>query len=241
MTRTLSYRDAVVLLGGDPPAVVALDRAFGGALSLATGGVSNTVLSIFDAQGRIIGLGRDLVLGLRDRLRGARRADRTRRLEAAHTIVVVTAYFEALADAQLPIAVSELRLTRQDQLMLADSPAQAQNFLEVLLAVAPPRPSPHLPYEDFLGALRQWYVLLSSRLASFASGLAVWDRLDDAGRAQAERIITVKVCEEAVIRFGELYSQLARDIPEFGFWSGQRPGGQACRCDLTSPATWREC
>ena len=221
MTRTLSYRDAVVLLGGDPPAVVALDRALGGALSLATGGASDTVLSIFDAQGRIIGLGRDLVHGLRDRLRGARRADRTRRLEAAHAVLAVTAYFEALADARLPMAVSELRLTRQDQLMLADSPARAGKFLEVLLAVAPPRPSPHLPYEDFLGVLRQWYELLSSRLVSFASGLAVWDRLDDAGRARAERVIAVEVCEEAVSRFGELYSRLARDIPEFGFWSGQ--------------------
>ncbi len=126
MSRTLSYRDAVVLLGGDPPAVAALDRMLGGALSLATGGVSGTVLSIFDAQPRIIGLGRDLLFGLRDRLQGIRRADRTRRLEAAHAVIVVTAYFEALADAQLPVRASELRLTRQDQLSLAGVPDHAR-------------------------------------------------------------------------------------------------------------------
>jgi hypothetical protein len=220
MTKSLSYRDAVVLLGGDPPAVAALDRALGGALSLATGGVSTTVLSIVDAQPRIIGLGRDLVLGLRDRLRGVRRADRTRRLEAAHAVIVVTAYFEALADAQLPAALGELRLTRDDQLSLAGVPDRAQEFLDALLGLAPPMPSPHLPYEDFLAALRQWYGLLSSRLVSFATGLPGWDRLDDAGRAQAEQVITAAVCEEAVSRFRELYLRLSLDIPEFGFWSG---------------------
>jgi hypothetical protein len=54
--RLLGYRDAVRLLGGDPPVLAALDRALGGALSLATGGVSDTVLNVFDVQGRILRL-----------------------------------------------------------------------------------------------------------------------------------------------------------------------------------------
>jgi CheY-like chemotaxis protein len=221
MGGTLGYRDAVVLLGMDPPAVAALDRALGGALSLATGGASDKVLSIVDAQGRIVGLGLDLVRGLRDRLRGVRRVERTRRLEAAHAVIVVTAYFEALAEAQLPFAVSDLELTRQEQMRLAGASAQVGGFLDALLTAAPPRPAAHLPYERFLGALRQWYAQLSARLVSLASGLAVWDGLDDTSRAQAERMLSGQVCDRAVGRFGELYSQLARDIPEFGFWSGQ--------------------
>jgi hypothetical protein len=56
----VSYRDAVVLLGGDPPALAALDRVLAGALSLGTGGVSDVALSVFDAQPRIVLLGRDL-------------------------------------------------------------------------------------------------------------------------------------------------------------------------------------
>ena len=112
MARTLAYRDAVRLLGGDPPALVALDRALGGALALATGGVSDSVLSVVDAQGRVIRLGRDLVRGLRDQVRGARRVDRTQRLEAAHVVLAVTAYFEALAAAPLPFDPGELKLTQ---------------------------------------------------------------------------------------------------------------------------------
>lgn len=231
VARTLNYRDAIVLLGGDPPAVVALDRALGGALSLATGGVSGTVLSVFDAQGRIIGLGRDLVLGLRDRLRGVRRVDRTRRLEAAQAVIVVTAYFEALAAAPLPFTISELKVTRQEQLHLAGVSSPAQGFLDALLMLAPPGPTAHLPYESFLDALGQWYVQLSSRLVAFASGLAVWDGLDGASRAQAERVLGKEVCDAAVSRFGVLHAQLALEIPEFGFWSGQTEH-QATRAEV---------
>jgi hypothetical protein len=236
VARTLNYRDAVVLLGGDPLAVVALDRALGGALSIATGGVSDKVLSVFDAQGRIIGLGRDLLLGLRDRLRGVRRVDRTRRLEAAQAVIAVTAYFEALAAARLPFATSELKLTRQEQLSLAGAWSPAQGFLDALLTVAPPGPAAHLPYELFLEELRQWYVQLSSRLSASARGLAVWQALDDTGRVRAERVLGKEVCDAAVSRFEELYAQLALEIPEFGFWSGQIEH-QATRAEIRRALT----
>jgi hypothetical protein len=221
VARTLNYRNAVVLLGGDPLAVEVLDKALGVTLSIATGGVSDKVLSVFDAQGRIIGLGRDLLSGLRDRLRGVRRVGRTRRLEAAQAVIVVTAYFEALAAAQLPFATSELKFTRQEQLSLAGASSPAQEFFDALLTVAPPGPAAHLPYELFLNELRQWYVQLSSRLGAFARGLPVWHALDQTGRMQAELVLRREVCDAAVSRFEELYAQLALEIPEFGFWSGQ--------------------
>ena len=221
MARALAYRDALRLLGGDPPALAALDRALGGALALATGGVSDMVLSVVDAQGRVIRLGRDLVMALRDQVRGERRVDRTQRLEAAHVVLAVTAYFEALAGASLPFATDELKLTRQEQLRLAGASETAPRFVDALLIVAPPRPSPHLPYEWFLDELTQWYKQLSARLLSFAHGLAMWDGLDETARARSTQILGEKVCDQATARFGELYAQLAREVPEFGFWSGQ--------------------
>jgi hypothetical protein len=231
MGRTLSYRDAVVLLGGDPPAMAALDRALGGALSIATGGASDAAMSLVDAQGGIVRLGRDVAAGLRDRLRGVTRADRTRRLEAAHTVLAVTAYFEALADAPLPFALRDLQLTRRDQVRLAGGSAPTREFLAALLTVGPPRPAPYLPYEDFLGALRRWYGQLSSRLAAYVRGLAVWDGLGDAERAQAERALGEDLCRDAGDRFEQLYARLAVEVPEFGFWSG-RVEHQATRTEV---------
>jgi hypothetical protein len=229
--KALGYRDAVVLLGGNPPALAALDRALGGALSVATGGVSGAVLSLFDAQGRIIRLGRDLVSGLRGRLRGAGRVDRMQRLEAAHAVIVVTAYFECLATAPLPFAVGDLRITRRQQVVLAGLESPAQEFLEALLAAAPPRPAPHLPYERFPDVLEDWYGQLSSRLLAFARGLDLWDALDDDGRAAAEQVLGDALCTAAAGRYQELYAQLALEVPEFRFWSDQIEH-QATRADV---------
>jgi hypothetical protein len=256
----VSYRDAVILLGGDPPALAALDRVLAGALSLGTGGVSDVALSVFDAQPRIVLLGRDLVHKLRDRLPGASRADRTQRLAAAHAVIVITAYFEALAAAELPFAASDLRLTRQDELRLAASPEAtspeatgpetarpeiarpeiarseagglegtgpaaarfaARDFLDAVLAAAPPQPTPDLPAERFAAVLAEWYQGLSARLLAFTRGLAVWGRLDDGQRAAAGRALGGVLAGQAVRRYRELYAQLAVEVPEFRFWAGQ--------------------
>jgi hypothetical protein len=217
----VSYRDAVVLLGGDPPALAALDRVLAGALSLGTGGVSDVALSVFDAQPRIVLLGRDLVHKLRDRLSGASRADRTERLAAAHAVIVITAYFEALAAAELPFAPADLRLSGQDQIELAAGGPAAADFLHAVLAAAPPQPTPDLPAERFELVLAEWYQGLSTRLLAFTRGLAVWDRLDDTQRAGAGQALGAVLAAAAVRRYTELYAHLAVAVPEFRFWAGQ--------------------
>ncbi len=230
MRRALGYRDAVVLLGGDPPALAALDRALAGTLSIATGGVSGAVLDVFDAQGRVIRLGRDLLLNFRDRVRGTGRTDRIRRLEAAHAVIVVTAYFECLATASLPFSTAEMNIGRSGQEALASGDTAAREFLDALVA-APPRPTPLLPYERFPESLEAWYRQLSSRLAAFARGLDAWNVLDDAGRATAEHVLGDVLCKAAVSRYQELFAQLALEVPEFRFWTGQIEH-QATRSDV---------
>ena len=227
----MSYRDAVVLLGGDPPALAALDRVLAGALSLGTGGVSDVALSVFDAQPRIVLLGRDLVHKLRDRLSGVSRADRTERLAAAHAVIVITAYFEALAVAELPFAPSDLRLSGQDQIELAAGGPAAADFLHAVLAAAPPQPTPDLPAERFELVLAEWYQGLSARLLAFTRGLAVWDRLDDTQRAAAGQALEAVLAAAAVRRYTELYAQLAVAVPEFRFWAGQTEH-QATRAEV---------
>ncbi|MET8586297.1 hypothetical protein ABZX39_36335 [Streptomyces collinus] len=64
--RLLSFGDALVLLGQDPPAMATVDRAVGGALNLATGGLSGEVLGMLGERGRILGLGRAAARGLVD-------------------------------------------------------------------------------------------------------------------------------------------------------------------------------
>lgn len=63
--------------------------------------------------------------------------------------------------------------------------------------------------------------MLSSRLVDVVKGLAVWDNLTDAERAEAERVLGDELCRDAIDRFREMYARLAGEIPEFAFWIGQ--------------------
>ena len=221
MRRRLGYRDAVVVLGGDPQALSALDRALAAALSLATGGLSGTVLGALNADGRVIRMGRDLVVALGARLRGAKGVDRAQRLEAAHTAIVVAAFFDALETSALPLRRQDLRLSRDRQVRLSGGGVPGRDLVEMLLTVAPPRPAAFLPYEHCLGALETWYGELSARMLSFTEELAIWDGVDSEARAEAGRYFGAGLSGDAVARYQELYARLAVEIAEFGFWAGQ--------------------
>ncbi|ARX88845.1 hypothetical protein SMD44_08332 [Streptomyces alboflavus] len=229
----LSFGDALKLLGGDPPAVAALDRALGGALNLATGGLSGGVLGMFDARGRVLGLGRDAWRGLGERLgRTDGRVERTAVLEAAHTVIVVLAFFDALERVELPFSLDEVALTGREQLLVAGGGfPSGDGFTQDVGQVDAPRPAPHLPYENHTGELRAWYEHLAMRTLDFLRGLAVWDRLDDAaGDAAADTVRSV-VPGLALQEYEALYARLVLEAPEFAFWSGQMEH-QATRAEL---------
>src|SRR6266550_6816768 len=92
----LSYKDAVRLLDGSQgPGVALAGRLAGVAVS---GAVVATVgaIDFFALRDELVSWGRSLVGGLGERLAGLGRFDRTQRLVAAHSVVVVTAFYEAL-------------------------------------------------------------------------------------------------------------------------------------------------
>ncbi|MFD0267276.1 hypothetical protein ACFVGY_11850 [Streptomyces sp. NPDC127106] len=223
--RLLSLSDALVLLGGDPPAVAALDRALGGALNAATGGVGDGLLRVADARGRVVGLGRDAVRGLGRRLgRAEGRAERTELLHAAHTVIVVVAWFQALGESHLPFRVDDLDLTRGEQLALAGAPepgAPGTAFAHSLAAVDAPQPAPHRPFEDVTAELGRWYAELSERFVRFVEGLRVWTTLSESERGVAQRVLDTELPRSAVRHYEDLYAQLAQQAPEFGFWVTQ--------------------
>ncbi len=221
--RLVGYADAVALLGGDPAGLASLDTALGNLLGLATGGTSDTVLNLVGAQGRILRLGRAAVGRLRESLGSADRAARTERLAAAHTVLVVTAFFEELDGTRLPFGRDEVRLTRQEQLTLAggaQAADAARDFARQLASTGAPLPAPHRPYEQVLRDLTDWYGLLSARLLRFLRGLALWEQMSEDQRERTTAVLD-GVGVSAVGRYQELYARLAAGIPEFGFWTGQ--------------------
>jgi hypothetical protein len=211
MAKQLTYADAVRLLGGAGPAGAAADLALGGMLLAGSAAGVPGVLGLFDAKTELVRVGRTLIGGLDDRLRGLGRLDRTARLHAAHAVIVVTAYFDAfdLLDAEL---------TRADQLRLAGA-ADGGRWIDELLTLQLPAPSPDTPYEVLLDDLTVWYSDLSHRFAGFLTGLTAWDSLHETGRDRTMEALHGRLPAEALRRYEILHRTLAAEMVEFRLWT----------------------
>ena len=218
MARALEYTDAVILLGGDTAAVAALDKALGGALMVAAVGGAAIAGALFDSRDVIVGAGHTLVAQTRDRLRGYSWYDRTQRLLAAHSVLVVTAFFEALARLDLPY---ELSLTTEDQLRLAGASEQT-DLVDTLLNLRAALPGPDLSPDRRTADLERHYRQMAQRWATFVRGLSIWDSLDETRRRLSDDAVLRLLPALAVERYESAYRRLAVEIPEFGWWSGDQ-------------------
>ncbi|WP_420037796.1 NACHT domain-containing protein [Streptomyces sp. cg28] len=229
----LSFADALTLLGVDSARITALDRAVGGALNLATGGASGTLLGMVSGRGRIIGAGRDAVHGVAERLgRAGRRAERTEVLRAAHTVIVVVAWFEALDEARLPFSLDDVELTRGEQLRLVGAEGVAgDDLVRELLSADVLFPAPHRPPEFLTVDLQSFYTTVGDRFRQFLTGLRVWERLRDQGQFEAMTALNSELVDDAVRKYTDLYAQLALAAPEFNFWI-TRNEHQATRAEV---------
>ncbi|WP_127502890.1 NACHT domain-containing protein [Actinoplanes solisilvae] len=222
MSRGVSYADAVRLLGGSGRAVAAVDKLSGGLLLSASATGAGFALNLFDAAGYFARFSGELVAGVRERLDGVRRFDRAERLAAAHSVVVMAAFFEVLSEASLPFDVADLELRREDQVRLATgaspSGARVADLGRALLRSSVPCPAAERPYEITLAAVDGFYIELSGELNRYFEGLAVWDRLDETGRRHTVAALA-ELPAAAVRRDEVLFRRLAVEVPEVGFWA----------------------
>ncbi|MBB4740621.1 hypothetical protein BJY16_004080 [Actinoplanes octamycinicus] len=227
MARSLSYSDAVRLLGGqDSKVVAAIEKITGGVLLAATPAVP-ALLGLFDAKAELVRLSHDLVRGFADRRSGLSRYSRTERLEAAHLVIVVAAFFEAMADSDLPIEFRDLEITKAEQLAVtgAGNPPgavadDARIFAHLVGNTMVP-PLPHQSAEVFRIFLRDYYEAAATVTQRFVAGLAVWDRLGAGERDRFSEALRA-LPDRAVTRYDELFRQLVADFPEVACWASQR-------------------
>ncbi|SPL91028.1 unnamed protein product [[Actinomadura] parvosata subsp. kistnae] len=210
MRQILTYHDAVVLLGGPSRITNLLDKAS----SLALFGMG--AIDLFDARGEAVRLGDAFIRGLRDKVKGLSRYDATRRLVAAHSVIVVTAYLEALAETDVLrelTAEDQRRITRAEHLGVLIEPL--------------PMPAPDLPYEHVLADLGRVYRSFTGPLVELLSGLALWDTWDETARDRLPADLPAR----AVRRYEELFRRLVAEFPEVASWS-DRVEHQATRNEI---------
>jgi hypothetical protein len=223
---TFSYADAVKFLGAKESKIVtALDKILGGTL---LGGSVLDVLGLlgwFDAKADFIRLSHELVAKVS--ARGISRHTRTQRLHAAHTVIVLVAFFEAFDELGIPLTSKELDLTKQRQLDVHRG-WRAQGALH---ETDIPAPTPGQSYEGYLETLKVHYDELAEDLAQMTSRLAVWDDLDDTRKYRLLETMKDDLPSRSIVRYEELFRRLAVDCPEVAFWTAQLDG-QATRAEV---------
>src|SRR5688500_4774352 len=95
---SLTFQGALQILGHhDSPLITRLDRVLGGMILAGAGlGPLAALWGWIDQKNEAVGLLRTAVGGLRDRISGTAGRERRELIAAAHTTIVVAAYFEAL-------------------------------------------------------------------------------------------------------------------------------------------------
>jgi hypothetical protein len=230
MRRSLSYADAVRLLGrGESPVVRFLDRI------AVTGDLLIPGINLISVCKEIVQFGEEVLTGLAERLRGLDRMSRTERLRAAHAVIVLTAYFDTLGEVLdgLP-SQCRVQLARGEQLSLAGGDPADRGWRGIAAALSsmdPVTPVPVQSYEAMLGSLEEFYSRLSANVTSFVAGLTAWEQLRDGQRADLVGELQESAPGLAVGRYEELFRRLVADFPEFSIWSNMSDH-QATRAEL---------
>lgn len=204
MARPVRFEDAARLLAGnDDTLIKVVDRALDGVL-LITG-----QFGLFDPKNALVGLLRDLRARASERYGAGPRRDRGDVMVAAHTVLVVAAFFGELGTyAEL----GALRWRREDETKLVGS----------LLAAEAPVPAAHMPPERLAVELFRIYASLAGQTQRFLTGLAIWDDLTENERMRVSARLGNETPAAAVRRYDRYLTDLAGAFPGFAFWVGHR-------------------
>ncbi|MGN9780834.1 NACHT domain-containing protein [Nonomuraea sp. ZG12] len=218
MTDILSYADALEILGCEQSRLVELTE-FASTVARtgwATAGVARPATGLLDLRSDIVGYTEDVVRRTGRRGRGGNRFTRTRRLAATHAVLVVSAYFEALGDARLPVELDRLDHVRHP----GSGPAEKfAALVESLLLEPLPMPEPHRPYAETRQAVRRFYERMSQALTTYARELPVWGEMSAGDRTRLPILLDDGPATQALRIYDEDYRLLGADSPEFGMWS----------------------
>ncbi|ACU39216.1 NACHT domain-containing protein [Actinosynnema mirum] len=203
MAKNLSYREAAKILGGGGSAVITAVEQLTSAVLLGGVAVGLTdLLGWFDAKSDLVRFSRELLSGIAGKRGERSRHDRTRLVEAAHTVIVVTAYFEAVHELAPPFREDAATPDRDHQLQLFGL-ASLFDGEDVL-------PAAHRTRKENADLVEGCYRRATKSLITLMADSGEEDVLL---WTWAQR-----VTQTAVRRYDELVRRLAVDYPEITFW-----------------------
>lgn len=213
-----------ILNAHDPESVGRLDHLLGGvilAAGVATAAGAGTVgapvvaiASIWgwvDQKNEAIGLVRSAVGAVQRRLSSSATLSRRDAVNAAHTVIVGAAYFEALRRHVGDELHASLEFEGEEQLaLLRTASPLADATGQALYQSRVPIPSPVRSFAQTCELLETWYRRLNIKTNDFLDGLAAWP----SGRKLPDRVIT-----DAIAIYQSSFLEIAAAVPEFQIWS----------------------
>lgn len=222
--RQIAYVDALKILGAEDSRLLAvIDRLLGGAILVGASATGHLeLLSLLHSRDELVKQTGKLLSGFGLRVRGARQTSRAELLVAAHAVVAVNAYFEALRSLKLPVDPDRLQLTSADQLAVAGAPLElrSRKLAAALIGTPVPRPTSQRPYEEAVLDLKIWYATMSQRLVNFIQGLEVWDELNETQRSRFRDALIKDLPVHALAEYEDGFRRLAAESREFELWIG---------------------
>ncbi|MFI5849071.1 NACHT domain-containing protein [Micromonospora chalcea] len=225
----LSYRGALKLLGKyNPPIIEAIDKVAGGAILLT--GLASPASAIsqmwgwIDQKNEATGLLRELTQKARRRLDGIHGAGRYQLVYAAHTVIALTAFFEALSKLT-PSTYKNLELTNDEKAAIASRVGKSSDLCASIYGLECPAPGAGYSFDENLKRLRIYWSRLLDATTQFAEGLN--DEWGAINRLPARHKL-VRLAESLYV---EMYVDLACDVQEFAFLAALEEHG-ATRSEL---------
>ncbi|PRY45224.1 NACHT domain-containing protein [Umezawaea tangerina] len=229
----LTYRGALRILGSDDPSwLKAVDRALGGVILAAPAvalfgpaGVAAAVWGAVDQKNQAFTLIQDTLRAVSQRRLKTAGYERRKLVAAAHTVLVVTSFFESLRERLGNAVFDALALTTDEQVGMASGwdRGQGEKLVDKLYAVDVPAPSATRGFEENVVVVQGWLVELADRVVSYLELLAAWH-----GGVDFEEVV-----KTATVKYREHYLRMASDVPEFLMWAsfGEHAATRAEVCD----------
>ena len=225
---SLTFQGALEILGhGEHPWLKKLDNALGGAIlgagvAVAVAAVGPPVLApatMFAAvwgwteqKGLAISLLGQAVARVSKRIAGTKGYERRQLIAAAHTAIVVAAFFEALKEEIGTQAFDKLEISELEKQWLVSqrSRSDLESIYDLLYVAEVPAPSAALGFEENVGRIRSWNHQFAEILSSFLSGLSSAEQL---------RFSWPHVIGRATERYRTHFLSLAHTVPDFMIWA----------------------
>lgn len=207
----ITFRGALRILGHyDRPWLDRLDKLLGGAI-LAAGAVPgiSVLWGWVDQKNEATGLLRRALDAVSDRLTRTGGLARHELVVAAHTTMVLAAFFETLYE-QLGSQYDEAEFTNGEKVMLGTGRWQREGepLVRRLYASSVPSPSAIRGFEENVRNVEVWAVDRATSVGEFLQNLGLRNGVDLAPFAQA-----------VGRRYRSDYLRLATEVPEFKVWA----------------------